>query len=150
MDDLNRRIVGLLLRDGRATFQEIGAAVGLSAPAVKRRVDLMRARGEISGFAAIVDPHALGWDIEAYIEIFCRGNVSPAELQRELGGIPEVVGVATITGDADAIVHVMAASMAGIEESVERIRSTGRVERTRTSVVMSRLIDRPVRPRGGA
>ncbi|QAY63929.1 Lrp/AsnC family transcriptional regulator [Xylanimonas allomyrinae] len=143
MDDLNRQIIGHLLRDGRATFQEIGSAIGLSAPAVKRRVDLMRSRGEISGFTAVVDPHALGWAIEAYVEIFCRGNVSPAELQRDLGGIPEIVEVATVTGDADAIVHVMAASMAGIEGSVERIRSSGRVERTRTSVVMSRVIDRP-------
>lgn len=148
MDDLNRQIVGYLLRDGRATFQEIGAAVGLSAPAVKRRVDVMRARGEIAGFTAVVDPHVLGWEIEAYVEIFCRGNVTPEALARDLGDIPEVVEVATVTGDADAIIHVMAASMAGIEASVEQIRASGRVERTRTSVVMSRVIDRPARPAG--
>ncbi|ACZ32305.1 transcriptional regulator, AsnC family [Xylanimonas cellulosilytica DSM 15894] len=148
MDELNRQIVGYLLRDGRATFQEIGSAVGLSAPAVKRRVDLMRARGQIAGFTAVVDPHVLGWEIEAYVEIFCRGNVTPEALARDLGDIPEVVEVATVTGDADAIIHVMAASMAGIEASVERIRSSGRVERTRTSVVMSRVIDRPARPTG--
>jgi DNA-binding Lrp family transcriptional regulator len=148
VDQLNRQIVGHLLRDGRATFQEIGDAVGLSAPAVKRRVDLMRAHGEISGFTAVVDPHALGWAIEAYVEIFCRGNVTPDVLRRELEVIPEVVEVATVTGDADAIIRVMAASMAGIEESVERIRTSGRVERTRTSVVMSRVIDRPARPVG--
>ena len=148
MDDLNRRIVGHLLRDGRATFQEIGDAVGLSAPAVKRRVDLMRTRGEIAGFTAVVDPHVLGWEIEAYVEIFCNGNVSPEALARDLGGIPEVVEVATVTGDADAFVHVMAASMAGIEACVEQIRSSGRVERTRTSVVMSRVIDRPARASG--
>lgn len=148
MDELNRQIVGHLQRDGRATFQEIGSAVGLSAPAVKRRVDLMLSRGEISGFTAVVDPHVLGWEIEAYVEIFCRGNVTPEVLARDLGGIPEVVKVATVTGDADAIVHVMAASMAGIEAAVEHLRASGRVERTRTSVVMSRVIDRSVRPRG--
>lgn len=149
MDDLNRQIVGHLLRDGRATFQEIGTAVGLSAPAVKRRVDLMRARGEIAGFTAVVDPHVLGWEIEAYVEIFCRGNVTPEALARDLGDIPEVVDVATVTGDADAIIHVMAANMVGIEATVEHIRASGRVERTRTSVVMSRVIDRPARPTGG-
>jgi DNA-binding Lrp family transcriptional regulator len=150
VDAVNRRIVGHLLRDGRATYQEIGDAVGLSAPAVKRRVDLMRARGEITGFTAVVDPQVLGWSIEAYVEIFCRGNVTPEVLARELGEIPEVVEVATVTGDADALVRVMAASMAGIEESVERIRTSGRVERTRTSVVMSRVIDRPARTGAGS
>jgi DNA-binding Lrp family transcriptional regulator len=149
MDNLDRQIVGYLLRDGRATFQEVGAAVGLSAPAVKRRVDRMRARGEISGFTAVVDPHVLGWEIEAYVEIFCRGNVTPDALARDLGAIPEVVEVATVTGDADAFVRVMAASMAGIEASVERIRGLARVERTRTSVVMSRVIDRPAHPGAG-
>ncbi|PZR53211.1 Lrp/AsnC family transcriptional regulator [Xylanimonas oleitrophica] len=148
MDALNRKIVGHLLQDGRATYQEIGEAVGLSAPAVKRRVDLMRARGEITGFTVKVDPHVLGWAIEAYVEIFCRGIVSPAVLRRDLGAIPEVVEVATVTGDADAIVRVMAESMAEIEQTVERIRTSGRIERTRTAVVMSRVIDRPVRDGG--
>lgn len=143
MDETNRRIVGHLLRDGRATYQEIGDAVGLSAPAVKRRVDLMLARGEIAGFTVQVDPEALGWSIEAYVEVFYRGIVPPAALARDLAPIPEVVRVVTVTGDADAIVHVMARSMAQIEETVERIRSSAKIDKTRTAIVMSRVIDRP-------
>ena len=76
MDELNRRIIEHLLRDGRATYQQIGATVGLSAPAVKRRVDQLVARGEIAGFTALIDPQSLGWDIEAYVEIIYTGNVS--------------------------------------------------------------------------
>ncbi|AEG45623.1 Lrp/AsnC family transcriptional regulator [Isoptericola variabilis] len=148
MDAINRKIVGHLLRDGRATYQEIGDAVGLSAPAVKRRVDLMLARGEISGFTVRVAPEELGWDIEAYVEIFCRGNISPATLQRDLAPIPEVVRVDTVTGEADAIVHVMAGSMTDIERTVEAIRTHAKVDKTRTSIVMSRVIDRP--PRAGS
>lgn len=143
MDALDRQIVARLLVDGRATFQTIGAAVGLSAPAVKRRVDAMRARGEIAGFTVVVDPAALGRGVEAYVELFYRGNVAPAQLQRDLAPLPEVVGVATVTGDADAIVHVMAARMADVERTVERIRTTANVDKTRTAIVMSRLVDRP-------
>ena len=145
MDAVNRRIIGCLLRDGRATYQEIGDEVGLSAPAVKRRIDLMLARGQIAGFTVLVDPEELGWNVEAYVELFCRGIVSPAALERELGPIPEVVRVATVTGEADALVHVMASSMAEIERTVERIRSSTRVDKTRTVIVMSRVIDRPTR-----
>ena len=68
MDAVNRAIVGELLRDGRATYQEVGSVVGLSAPAVKRRVDLMIARGEISGFTVRVEPQAMGWILEGYVE----------------------------------------------------------------------------------
>ncbi|WP_125776007.1 Lrp/AsnC family transcriptional regulator [Antribacter gilvus] len=143
MDALNRAIVERLLLDGRATYQEIGNAVGLSAPAVKRRVDLMLARGEIAGFTVRVDPQAMGWILEGYVEIFCSGIVSPAMLERELGPIPEVVRVSTVTGDADAMVHIMASSMAEIESTVERIRTAAHVVKTRTALVMSRVIDRP-------
>ncbi|GAB4084851.1 Lrp/AsnC family transcriptional regulator [Myceligenerans cantabricum] len=143
MDELNRAIVEHLLRDGRATYQEVGNSVGLSAPAVKRRVDLMVARGEIAGFTVHVTPEAMGWTLEGYVEIFCDGIVAPAVLRRDLSPIPEVVRVATVTGDADAMVHVVAADMAGIERTVERIRSATHVVKTRTSIVMSRVVDRP-------
>lgn len=150
MDDTNRKIVGLLLRDGRASYAEIGEAVGLSAPAVKRRVDRMQARGEISGFTVRVSPEQLGWRIEAYVEVFCRGNISPAALERDFGSIPEVVRVDTVTGEADALVQIMADSMADVERIVESFRVGARVDKTRTAIVMSRVIDRPVRADTGS
>jgi DNA-binding Lrp family transcriptional regulator len=51
-DDLDRRIVAALVDDARATYAEVGSLVGLSAPAVKRRVDRLRASGAITGFSA--------------------------------------------------------------------------------------------------
>ncbi len=149
MDALNRRIVGHLLRDGRATYADIGADVGLSAPAVKRRVDVMLARGEITGFTVRVAPEELGWGVEAYVELFCRGNVSPATLRRDLATIPEIVRVDTVTGEADAMVQIMAGNMADVERTVEAIRASARVDKTRTSLVMTRVIDRPARSSSG-
>ncbi|WP_405495692.1 Lrp/AsnC family transcriptional regulator [Nocardia sp. NBC_00511] len=143
MDDLDRRILAHLLEHARASFQDIGAVIGLSAPAVKRRVDKMVAGGQITGFTAVVNPAALGWRTEAYVEVFYRDNISPAELRRSLEPIPQVVGVWTIAGEADALVHVMATDMAEIEATVERIRENARVGRTRSNIVMSRLLERP-------
>ncbi|GAD85749.1 Lrp/AsnC family transcriptional regulator [Nocardia asteroides] len=143
MDDIDRRILATLLTHARASFQEIGAAVGLSAPAVKRRVDKMVATGQITGFTAQVNPAALGWTTEAYVEVYYRDNISPAELRRTLEPIPQIVGVWTIAGEADALVHVMATDMAEIEVTVERIRENARVGRTRSSLVMSRILERP-------
>ncbi|MFG1796780.1 Lrp/AsnC family transcriptional regulator [Nocardia sp. NPDC049149] len=143
MDDIDRRILEHLLRQARASFQEIGSAVGLTAPAVKRRVDKMVASKQITGFTALVNPAALGWKTEAYVEVYYRDNISPAELRRTLEPIPQVVGVWTIAGEADALVHVMATDMAEIEVTVERIRENARVGRTRSSIVMSRILERP-------
>ncbi|MBC7303698.1 MAG: Lrp/AsnC family transcriptional regulator [Nocardia sp.] len=143
MDAIDRRILAELLVRARASFQEIGTVVGLSAPAVKRRVDKMVASGQITGFTAQVNPAALGWTTEAYVEVYYRDNISPAELRRTLEPIPQVVGVWTIAGEADALVHVMATDMAEIEVTVERIRENARVGRTRSSLVMSRILERP-------
>ncbi len=148
MDALDRRIVDHLLRDGRATFQEIGKVVGLSAPATKRRVDRMRERGEIAGFTALIDPAALGWDTAAYVELSYQGNVSAERLKRDLEAFPEVIGAWTITGDADALVHIVASSMADLERVIEGIRAVEQVDRSRTVVVMSRLFERPLHDGG--
>ena len=77
MDALDGHVIGCLLRNARATFAEIGAEVGLSAPAVKRRVDRLVASGAIRGFTAQIDPDVLGWQTEAYVELYCKGTVAP-------------------------------------------------------------------------
>src|SRR4051812_24467676 len=80
LDELDRTIIRALGEDARGTYAEIGAQVGLSARAVKRRVARLVATGAITGFSARVEPSALGWTTEAYVELFCRGKTSPAEI----------------------------------------------------------------------
>src|SRR5258707_11377658 len=77
LDEIDARIVTALIRDARASYAVIGNEVGLSAPAVKRRGDRLRASGAITGFSARVDPAALGWTTEAYVELFCGGVAPP-------------------------------------------------------------------------
>ncbi len=142
MDDVDRDIVACLLRDARATFAEIGAAVQLSAPAVKRRVDRLVESGAVRGFSALVDPAVLGWQTEAYVQLYCKGTVSPEELRRNLQRVPEVISACTVTGSADALVHILAADVRHLEQALERIRDEHNVDHTESVIVLSRLIDR--------
>jgi DNA-binding Lrp family transcriptional regulator len=142
-DELDERIVVALVDNARATYAEIGSSVGLSAPAVKRRVDRLRASGAITGFSARVDPSAMGWTTEAYVELFCRGRTSPAGIAAAVGKYPEVIAAATITGEADALLHIRAADVRHFERVVERIGAEPFVVRTRSVIVLSRLVDRP-------
>jgi len=143
LDELDKRIVAALVEDARATYAEVGAQIGLSAPAVKRRVDRLRASGAITGFSAQVDPAALGWTTEAYVELFCRGKTSPAEIAAAVGKHPEVTSACTVTGEADALVHIRAADVRHFEQVVERIGAEPFVVRTRSVIVLSRLVNRP-------
>jgi DNA-binding Lrp family transcriptional regulator len=141
-DELDERIVAVLVEDARASYADIGATVGLSASAVKRRVDRLRASGAITGFTVTVDPSALGWTTEAYVELFCRGRTSPSAIGAALSKYPEVTGACTITGEADALLHIRAADVQHFEQVVERISAESFVDRTRSVIVLSRLVSR--------
>ena len=142
LDDLDRRIVAELLEDGRMSLAELGERVNLSSPAVKRRVDRLRETGVITGFTAIVDPAALGQQTEAFVEIHCVANMSPMALRETLAGEPEIVAAYTVTGDADALIQVRANDVAHLEAALERIRTNPGIARTKTIIVLSRLIAR--------
>jgi DNA-binding Lrp family transcriptional regulator len=143
LDDIDRRIVAQLLADGRASYAQIGDRVGLSAPAVKRRVDRLRHDGVITGYAAVVDPAALGWTTEAFIELHCTGATSPEEIYASVRPHPEVVAAYTITGDASALVHLRTRDIQHLEQALERLRREKNITQTKTAIVLSRLIGRP-------
>jgi len=142
LDDIDTRIITALIRDARASYAVIGSEVGLSASAVKRRLDRLRASGAITGFSARVDPAALGWTTEAYVELFCGGRTSPEEIAAAVRRYPEVVDACTVTGEADALVHIRAADVKHFEQVMERIGAEPFVLRTRSAIVLSRLVER--------
>jgi DNA-binding Lrp family transcriptional regulator len=142
LDDTDERILADLADNARATFAEIAARVKLSAPAVKRRVDRMLDCGVIRGFTTVVDRSALGWNTEAYVQVFCHGRIAPDQLREAWIDIPEIVSAATVTGTSDAILHVLARDMQHLEAALERIRSSADVERSESIVVLSNLIER--------
>ncbi|MEW1718769.1 Lrp/AsnC family transcriptional regulator [Streptomyces sp. NPDC093109] len=142
LNDLDERIVHALAEDARRTYADIGSRIGLSAPAVKRRVDRLRAAGAITGFTVRVDPAALGWATEGFIEIYCGRNTSPEAIRRGLERMPEVVAASTVTGEADAIAQVFAADMRHFEQVLERIAGEPYVERTKSVLVLSPLLRR--------
>ena len=143
MDSLDQRIVSQLVADARASYAEIGAEVGLSAPAVKRRVDKLLDLGVLQGFTAVVDPEALGWGTEAFVEVHCHGNVPTQRIRSGLEPLPEVVAAYTVSGPADAIVHLRAADIHHLETALERLRAVEFISRTVSTVVLSRLLERP-------
>nr|WP_246093069.1 Lrp/AsnC family transcriptional regulator [Subtercola boreus] len=142
MDNLDFRIIDLLKLNARTGYGDIGQVIGLSASAVKRRIDRLIADGIIRGFTVLLDTSLDGKVTEAYVELFCRGTVAPAELKRILSGVPEVVDAGTVTGSADAIVHMRSRDIPSLELALERVRIAPNVDHTRSAIVLSNLIKR--------
>ena len=142
-DELDRKIVASLVENGRITYAELGQQIGLSTPAVKRRIDRLVATGVIAGFTALVDPAAVGEATEAFVELQCRTRTAPGEIRAMVSQHPEVLAAYTITGDSDALLHLRTAGIQELEAVVERIRLHPNAERTNSRIVLSRLVHRP-------
>jgi DNA-binding Lrp family transcriptional regulator len=143
MDAIDQRIIASLVTDARSSYAEIGAVVSLSAPAVKRRVDRLRAAGVIRGYTAVIDPAAVGWTTEAFVELYCTGRTTPAQITHATRRHPEVVAAYTVSGEADALVHLRAADISHLEQALERLRAEPFVTSTRSMIVLSRLVESP-------
>ncbi|TQN32474.1 AsnC family transcriptional regulator [Haloactinospora alba] len=144
LDRVDERIIAILGADARTSFADIGEAVGLSASAVKRRLDRLTDAGAIRGFTVLLEPSALGWTTQAYIELYCRARTSPGEIRAGLADYAEVTSACTVTGEADAMVEVRARDMTHLEETIERIGAEPFVVRTKSTLVLSRLVEQPV------
>ena len=140
MDATDRRILSLLTEDGRRTFEDIARREKLSPPSVKRRVDRLRGSGALRGFTAVVDHSALGWGTEALVELFYRPGTTLSEVTRTLRDHPEVVEAWSVTGEADAIARVRTEDNSDLERLIIDLQRNGLVERTRSQVVLSRLV----------
>ena len=142
LDAIDRNIVALLQESAKRTFADIGSVVGLSATAVKRRVDRLERDGVILGYGARVNWRALGEAIESLIEIYCADRTSPADVGRSLSTVVEIISAFTVSGEADAVIRVRVESIDHLERLVERLRRDPNIVRTRTLIVLSTLLDR--------
>jgi DNA-binding Lrp family transcriptional regulator len=139
LDDIDHKILAQLVDNGRASFAALGQSIGLSTAATKRRVDRLRRTGVIRRFTTEVEPTAMGWTIDAFVELYCEGRVPPDRMRTMVRTIPEVVEAYTVTGESDGILRVRAADAGHLERVLGVIRNYPGVSRTRSALVLSRL-----------
>ena len=100
LDPLDRRIVEILLRDGRTPAAQIAEEVGLSRPAVADRIEKLERSGVIRGTTVVLEPEAIGRNVTVFIS--ARGaTLSPKgrDAFRALIQSDEVLEVHTVAGD---------------------------------------------------
>ena len=136
MEELDRQIVELLVKDGRMSYTDLGKATGLSTSAVHQRVRRLEQRGVIRGYAAVVDPEAVGLPLTAFISVKPFDPSAPDDIAERLAGVPEIEACHSVAGDENYILKVRVATPLELEHLLTRIRSLAGVS-TRTTVVLS-------------
>ncbi len=136
MEELDRQIVQLLVADGRMSYTDLGRATGLSTSAVHQRVRRLEQRGVIRGYAAIVDPEAVGLSLTAFISVKPFDPSAPDDIAERLSDVPEIEACHSVAGDENYLLKVRVATPGALEHLLGRIRSLAGVS-TRTTVVLS-------------
>jgi Lrp/AsnC family leucine-responsive transcriptional regulator len=136
------RILEVLQRDGRRPYAELGAEVGMSGPSAHERVRKLEARGVIRGYAAVVDPAAVGYDILAFSWITQAPGTTAHDLTDAFATIPEIEECHHITGEADYLIKVRARDTRDLERVLRLVQTTPNVFQTETDVVFSSGFER--------
>jgi Lrp/AsnC family transcriptional regulator, leucine-responsive regulatory protein len=137
LDSVDSKAIDRLSRDARESWADLGAALGLSAPAAAERVRRLQERGIIRGFTAVADPEAAGFPVLAFVAVtLARQDVRAAFLEAVRGHelIQECHHVA---GDDDFLLKVRARGMRDLEHLLaEELKGRLGVARTRTTIVL--------------
>ncbi|MHB0868913.1 MAG: Lrp/AsnC family transcriptional regulator [Chloroflexota bacterium] len=132
LDEMDRRIIHELRRNGRQANTEMARTMGVSETMVRHRIRKLVDRGVIQ-VAARVNLSRLGNDIHVVISIVCDGRAGVPDVAREVAAIPEVRYVSVVTGQCDLLVM---ASFRSSEELftflVEQLKKIPGVARTET------------------
>jgi Lrp/AsnC family leucine-responsive transcriptional regulator len=142
LDQRDHKILRALQADGRVSWVALAERVNLSATACQRRVQAMLDKGVIDGFAARIDPEALGYEVEAYVSVYVdRQDVELAqEFRDSIRNYPEVRTCRMMTGQVDYLLRVVANDLKSFGRFMEEkiLRMPG-VKDASSSIVLDRI-----------
>ena len=108
LDRTDLRLLALLQRDGRASNADLATQVNLSPSACLRRIQRLESAGVVAGYAARLDPQALGLGLQAFVRVQLEKYGAPwiERFVRAVQDWDEVVACHALTGDMDYLLHV--------------------------------------------
>jgi DNA-binding Lrp family transcriptional regulator len=139
LDAIDRKILRALQRAGRASNVELAAEVHLSAPQCFRRTRALEERGVIRGYAAQVDPEALGYGVTAYVSVSIAGDQfgRVREIEREIAAHPEILECHAVSGDSDYLLKVVAHDLKSLSQLLtDRLMQIPGVDDVRSMIAL--------------
>lgn len=114
IDDMDRRILRKLSRDGRISNLALAEAVGLSPSACLRRVAALESGGAISGYRAVISPAGSGVGFIAYVTVGLGTHTKASQeaFERAMKQAPEVRECHNITGNIEYLLRIEAVDLA--------------------------------------
>lgn len=125
MDDIDRRLLVLLQTNGRMEYQELGNAVGLSAPATFQRVRKLERRGVIVGWHARVAPERVGRPIVAFLRVVPGAETDERGLLERWRAAPEILEYHQLSGEVGYLLKLRIGHVRDVTPHAEAVRAAG-------------------------
>jgi Lrp/AsnC family leucine-responsive transcriptional regulator len=142
LDEIDRKIIAALQAEGRLPIVDLADRVGLSATPCQRRVKRLEEEGLIMRYAALVSPAAMGFGLQALVEVTLEDHSEKTveAFEAAIRARPEVVACYAVTGDMDFLLHVFATDLASFSDFALKalLRMPG-VKGTRSSFIMQAI-----------
>lgn len=142
IDDVDRRILRAIAKDGRIPVQALGEIVGLSPTPVARRLRRLEEQGVVTGYAAQINEAALGYDVSVFVSVKLDRQIDNALSSFEIAitSFPEVVDCWLMTGSRDYLLRVVSRSMSDFEQFlVGRLTKVKGVAEIESSIPLRRV-----------
>jgi DNA-binding Lrp family transcriptional regulator len=149
LNQVDRKLLRLLQRDGRITNVELAKAANLSESACLRRVRALEERGIISRYAAMIDQRAVGLPLSVFVTVTLSSQAEAAltAFEKAISNVREVAECYLMTGGSDYLLRLVVRDVDDLERvhSQELTRIAG-VTRVSSSIAMRTVVKREELP----
>ena len=139
LDEVDRDILGILLRDGRISYRDLGTRVSLSANAAAERLRRLVRLGVITGFYAAVDHARVGRALLALIDVRLPPSMSRAGFEQSIKDMPGVLSATLMTGKSDYQLRVACKDTDDLDEIIGALREKTGVQDTYSRLVLREI-----------
>lgn len=120
LDELDQKIVRLLIQNARMSYSEIGQLVGISRVAVKMRIQALEKRGIIEEYTTVINPQKISGAVSCYFEIEANPDTF-AKITELLQQNETITQIYRVTGKSRLHVHAVAASSEEMERLIREV-----------------------------
>lgn len=145
LDETDRQIIAILMRDARTPFTEIAKQIDMSSGTIHVRMKKLEDKGVVLGAHLQVDYAQLGYDVVAFLGIFLDKSDNYDDVAIALKAIPEIVSANYTTGSYNIFAKIVCRDTAHLRDVLhDKIQKVRGIQRTETFISLEEGINRSV------
>jgi Lrp/AsnC family leucine-responsive transcriptional regulator len=143
LDNIDRQILSILLKNARASFSDISKAVGLKSPSIIERMKKMEKEGIIKGYYVDIDYQKIGYDIIAFIGLIIDDAQHEEAFKEKVGTFDDnIVECYEVSGEFTLIIKVITKNTQTLTSLLKKLKKEPGFQETHTIIVFSKVCEK--------